>query len=190
MATTVSPIGTELLRKMRDWRRDLRTSRNGILRISHLRSGRAELAQVGVVVHRGLGGTGVVGTLARGEGPVIGLRADMDALDMQELGEATHRSTIAGKMHGCGHDGHTAMLLGAATTTWPAIRGGGAPCTFIFQPAEEHAGGGLAMVRDGLFEKFPATPCMRCTIRPTCRSAWCRRGWAPSWPTAIPTRSP
>ncbi|WP_343498660.1 M20 aminoacylase family protein [Achromobacter denitrificans] len=155
MATTVSPIGTELLRKMRDWRRDIHAHPETAFcefRTSDLVA--RELAQVGVVVHRGLGGTGVVGTLARGEGPVIGLRADMDALDMQELGEATHRSTIAGKMHGCGHDGHTAMLLGAAhhlagDTGWRGT------LHFIFQPAEEHAGGGLAMVRDGLFEKFP-----------------------------------
>lgn len=155
MATTVSPIGTELLRKMRDWRRDIHAHPETAFcefRTSDLVA--RELAEVGVVVHRGLGGTGVVGTLARGEGPVIGLRADMDALDMQELGEATHRSTIAGKMHGCGHDGHTAMLLGAAhhlagDTGWRGT------LHFIFQPAEEHAGGGLAMVRDGLFEKFP-----------------------------------
>ena len=155
MAITESPIGTELLRKMRDWRRDIHAHPETAFcefRTSDLVA--RELAQVGAAVHRGLGGTGVVGTLARGEGPVIGLRADMDALDMQELGEATHRSTIAGKMHGCGHDGHTAMLLGAAhhlagDTEWRGT------LHFIFQPAEEHAGGGLAMVRDGLFEKFP-----------------------------------
>ncbi|KGD90676.1 peptidase M20 [Achromobacter sp. RTa] len=155
MAITASPIGTELLRKMRDWRRDIHAHPETAFcefRTSDLVA--RELAEVGAVVHRGLGGTGVVGTLARGDGPVIGLRADMDALDMQELGEATHRSTIAGKMHGCGHDGHTAMLLGAAhhlagDTGWRGT------LHFIFQPAEEHAGGGLAMVRDGLFEKFP-----------------------------------
>ncbi|MGO4329219.1 amidohydrolase [Cupriavidus sp. 2TAF22] len=112
------------------------------------------LAGMGLEVHEGLGGTGVVGTLRRGAGPAIGLRADLDALDMHELGDAPHRSAIDGKMHGCGHDGHTAMLLGAAQflSQDTSISG---TVHFIFQPAEENEGGGRVMVEQGLFERFP-----------------------------------
>ena len=74
----------------------------------------ALLASFGLQVHRGLAGTGVVATLENGPGPVIGLRADMDALPIQEIGTCSYKSAVAGKMHACGHDGHTAMLLGAA----------------------------------------------------------------------------
>src|SRR4051794_13989080 len=75
-----------------------------------------KLQSLGIPVHRGLAGTGVVGTLkgARGTGPAIGLRADMDALNMTEKNDFAHASTVPGKMHGCGHDGHMTMLLGAA----------------------------------------------------------------------------
>ena len=72
------------------------------------------LAEFGIEVHRGLAGTGVVGTLVTGDGPAIGLRADMDGLPIPEANDFDYRSTHAGKMHACGHDGHTAMLLGAA----------------------------------------------------------------------------
>ncbi|HEY9319801.1 amidohydrolase/hippurate hydrolase [Achromobacter deleyi] len=155
MTIVESPVSPDLLRQMREWRRDLHAHPETAFcefRTADLVA--RELERAGAVVHRGLGQTGVVGTMARGAGPVIGLRADMDALDMQELGDASHRSTIAGKMHGCGHDGHTAMLLGAAhhLASDPGWRG---TLHFIFQPAEEHAGGGLAMVRDGLFDRFP-----------------------------------
>lgn len=155
MTIVESPVSPELLRQMREWRRDLHAHPETAFaefRTADLVA--RELERAGAVVHRGLGRTGVVGTMKRGEGPSIGLRADMDALDMQELGDAAHRSTIPGKMHGCGHDGHTAMLLGAAhhLAGDPAWRG---TLHFIFQPAEEHAGGGLAMVQDGLFEQFP-----------------------------------
>jgi len=146
MANVPSPISPELLRNMREWRRDLHAHpETAFCEFRTADVVARELERAGAVVHRGLGKTGVVGTLARGAGPVIGLRADMDALDMQELGDASHRSTIAGKMHGCGHDGHTAMLLGAAhhLAVDPEWRG---TLHLIFQPAEEHAGGGLAMV--------------------------------------------
>lgn len=108
----------------------------------------------GIEVARGIAGTGVVGTLTAGDGPAIGLRADMDALGFEEANTFAHRSTRPGKMHACGHDGHTAMLLGAARhlAATRAFRG---TVRFIFQPAEENEAGGQAMVEDGLFERFP-----------------------------------
>lgn len=112
------------------------------------------LKNMGLSVHRGLAGTGVVGTLSVSAGPVIGLRADMDALDMTELGEKPHMSCYPGKMHGCGHDGHSAMLLGAAQYLSENKPDQGT-VHFIFQPAEENFGGGRRMVEDGLFELFP-----------------------------------
>ena len=114
----------------------------------------AKLAEFGIEVHRGLAGTGVVGTLGEGDGPAIGLRADMDALDIAEANDFAHRSTHAGKMHACGHDGHTAMLLGAARYLAETRRFEGI-VHFIFQPAEENEGGGRVMIEDGLFETFP-----------------------------------
>lgn len=112
------------------------------------------LAGWGYDVDRGLGGTGVVGTLRAGEGGAIGLRADMDALPIVEAGDAPHRSTVPGRSHACGHDGHMAMLLGAARHLAEArpFRG---TVRVIFQPAEENEGGGRAMVRDGLFDRLP-----------------------------------
>lgn len=111
------------------------------------------LAGLGIEVHRGLAKTGVVGTLRNGDGPVIGLRADMDALDMTEISDKPYRSTVAGKMHGCGHDGHTSMLLGAAEYL-SRTRNFSGTVHFIFQPAEENLGGGREMVKDGLFDQF------------------------------------
>ena len=115
-----------------------------------------KLAEFGIEVDRGLGGTGVVGTLrgARGVGPAIGLRADMDALFIAEKNDFAHRSTQDGKMHACGHDGHTAMLLGAARYLAETRNFAGA-VRFIFQPAEENEGGARVMIEDGLFEKLP-----------------------------------
>src|SRR5579863_9437726 len=114
-----------------------------------------KLAEYGVEVHRGLATTGVVGTIRRGNSlRAIGLRADMDCLPMQELNEFAHRSKFDGKMHGCGHDGHTTMLLGAARYL-AATRNFEGTVHFIFQPGEEGYGGGRVMVEEGLFEKFP-----------------------------------
>ncbi len=115
-----------------------------------------KLAEFGIEVHRGLAGTGVVGTLTgdRGDGPSIGLRADLDALDIHEKNQFDHKSTIPGKMHACGHDGHTIMLLGAARYL-AETRNFAGTVTFIFQPAEENEGGARVMIEQGLFEKFP-----------------------------------
>ena len=114
-----------------------------------------KLESFGIEVHRGLAKTGVVGTLKNGSGNrAIGLRADMDALDLQELNEFEHRSQVDGKMHGCGHDGHTVMLLGAAKHLAETKNFDGT-VRFIFQPAEENVAGGRVMISDGLFEKFP-----------------------------------
>ncbi len=114
-----------------------------------------KLAGFGLEVHRGLGVTGVVGTLRSGGGSrAIGLRADMDALPMEEKNTFAHRSRHAGRMHACGHDGHTAMLLGAAQELAADPRLDGV-VHFIFQPAEEGEAGARAMIEDGLFERFP-----------------------------------
>ncbi|MAJ93569.1 MAG: amidohydrolase, partial [Rhodospirillaceae bacterium TMED63] len=114
------------------------------------------LHEFGIDVHRGLAGTGVVGTLKgdRGDGPAIGLRADMDALDIEEANDFDYKSQNPGKMHACGHDGHTTMLLGAAKYLSETKNFAGT-VHFIFQPAEENEGGGQVMVEEGLFEKFP-----------------------------------
>jgi amidohydrolase len=115
----------------------------------------ARLAEAGVEVDRGLGGTGVVGTLRIGDGNrAIALRADMDALAMPELADRPYTSTIPGKMHACGHDGHTTMLLGAARRL-AATRNFSGSVHFVFQPAEEGRGGAKAMIDQGFFEKFP-----------------------------------
>ena len=115
----------------------------------------AKLGSFGIEVHRGMGKTGVVGVL-RGNGVsdrAIGLRADIDALPMQELNEFEHKSKVPGRMHACGHDGHTTMLLGAAQYL-AETRNFDGTVYFIFQPAEEGGGGGLAMIEDGLFREF------------------------------------
>ena len=116
------------------------------------------LQQWGITVHRGLGRTGVVGVLHGRDGGAcgraVGLRADLDALPMTELNTFAHASVYPGKMHACGHDGHTAMLLAAAQclAAEPDFEG---TVVFIFQPAEEGGGGAREMIADGLFERFP-----------------------------------
>lgn len=115
-----------------------------------------QLESFGLDVHRGIGGTGIVAQLLRGKSQsgAIGLRADMDALDIQEENDLEYKSREPGKMHACGHDGHMAMLLGAARYLTSKGRFSGT-VNFIFQPAEEAGAGGRAMMEDGLFQRFP-----------------------------------
>ncbi|MFL9899847.1 M20 family metallopeptidase [Paraburkholderia fungorum] len=148
-------IEAELLDNMVTWRRALHAHpETAFEEVSTARLVASVLRDYGFEVTEGVGKTGVVGTLRRGNGPALGLRADMDALPMVEYNEFAHCSQHRGKMHACGHDGHTAMLLGAAAslsrdTDWHGT------VHVIFQPAEEVAGGGRVMVEDGLFERFP-----------------------------------
>ncbi len=142
---------------MTAWRRDIHAHPETAFeekRTSDIVAGK--LGEFGIEVHRGLAGTGVVGTLkgAHGDGPAIGVRADLDALHIHEKNEFDHKSTIDGKMHACGHDGHTTMLLGAARYL-AETRNFAGTVHFIFQPAEENEGGARVMVEEGLFEKFP-----------------------------------
>ena len=114
------------------------------------------LRSFGVDVHEGIAKTGVIGTIRAGSSDrAVALRADMDALPIDEKNQFGHRSTVPGKMHACGHDGHTAMLLGAARYL-AETRNFDGTVQLIFQPAEEKDGGAGVMVREGLFERFPA----------------------------------
>ena len=115
----------------------------------------SQLKAFGLEVHRGIGKTGVVGVLRSGSSKKsLGLRADMDCLPIEEANTFAHKSTHSGRMHACGHDGHTTMLLGAARYL-AATRNFDGTVNFIFQPAEEGLGGAKAMVEDGLFRRFP-----------------------------------
>jgi amidohydrolase len=115
----------------------------------------ARLAEWGIPVHRGLGKTGVVGIIKNGTSErAVGLRADIDALPMQEFNTFQHASVHKGKMHACGHDGHVAMLL-AAAQHFAKQRNFDGTVYLIFQPAEEGGGGAREMIKDGLFDQFP-----------------------------------
>jgi hippurate hydrolase len=142
--------------EMTEWRRDIHAHPE--LGFEETRTSdivAEKLESFGLEVHRGLGKTGDVASLRVGNSPrAIGLRADMDALPIQEENGFDYRSRHDGKMHACGHDGHTTMLLGAARHL-AATRNFDGCVHFIFQPAEEGLGGALAMVEEGLFEKFP-----------------------------------
>ena len=144
---------------MTDWRRDIHAHPE--LAFEEVRTSdlvAAKLAEWGIEVHRGIGKTGLVGVLKGRDdgvsGRAIGLRADMDALPMEEENDVPYKSTNPGVFHGCGHDGHTTMLLGAAKYL-AETRNFSGTVNFIFQPAEEGAGGGRLMVEEGLFDRFP-----------------------------------
>jgi amidohydrolase len=113
-----------------------------------------KLRSFGLEVFTGLAGTGVVGVLRGGNGAMIGLRCDMDALPIEEASGVAYASRTPGVMHACGHDGHTSMLLGAARLLAEARPTTGT-FVFIFQPAEENEGGARVMIEDGLFDRFP-----------------------------------
>jgi hippurate hydrolase len=142
---------------MTAWRRDLHAHPELGLEEHRTAAIVAEkLASWGIAVHTGLAVTGVVGSLKVGNSNrAIAIRADMDALPMDEANDFAHRSQFAGKMHACGHDGHTTMLLGAARYLAETKNFDGT-VHFVFQPAEEGAGGGRIMVEEGLFDLFPA----------------------------------
>ncbi len=152
----VLPRLEELAAELTAWRRDLHAHPEMAFQEERTSAFVAQqLASFGIEVHRGLAGTGVVGVLQAGAGGGrIGLRADMDALPLQEDNDFPHRSRHEGCMHACGHDGHTTMLLGAARVI-AERRNFQGTVVFIFQPAEEHEGGGRVMVEEGLFERFP-----------------------------------
>ena len=142
--------------EMTAWRRDIHAHPETAFEEHRTSDVVAErLAAFGLEVTRGMAGTGVVGTLKAGSGRrAIGLRADMDALHIHEKNGFAHRSQNAGRMHACGHDGHTTMLLGAAKYL-AETRNFDGTVHFIFQPAEENEGGGRVMVEEGLFDRFP-----------------------------------
>jgi len=146
----------QLHAEMREWRRHLHQHpETAYEEVETARFVAEKLKTFGLAVHQGLGKTGVVATLSSGDGKrMIGLRADMDALFIEEKNTFSHKSEYHGKMHACGHDGHTAMLLGAARllAEKPNFNG---TVVFIFQPAEEGRAGAKQMLDDGLFEQFP-----------------------------------
>ena len=151
----MNSIDQDIVLDMQRWRRDIHAHPEIAFmekRTSALVA--RELASLGLQVDCGLAGTGVVATLSRGEGPRIGLRADMDALSMAEANQFPHRSLVPDVMHACGHDGHTAMLLGAAKQLSRDSHFSGT-VRFIFQPAEENEGGAKRMLEEGLLERFP-----------------------------------
>jgi hippurate hydrolase len=149
----------ELVPQIRAWRHDIHAHPElGFAETRTAALVAEQLAAFGIEVHRGVGRTGVVGVLRNGPradapGRRIGLRADMDALPIAEANDFAHRSRHDGRMHACGHDGHTAMLLGAARYL-AQTRSFDGTVNFIFQPAEEGLGGALAMLEDDLFTRF------------------------------------
>lgn len=141
--------------EMAQWRRDIHAHPETAFEEKRTAALVADLLKdFGCEVHTGIAKTGVVGVLSVGEGPAIALRADMDALHIHEQTGLAYASTHPGKMHACGHDGHSAMLLGAAKHLCQT-QGFNGTVVFIFQPAEEGEGGARVMVEEGLFERFP-----------------------------------
>jgi len=152
----VELLSTEIIADAVNWRRYLHT--NPELAFKEIQTSdfiASRLEELGLVVHRGLGGTGVVGSLVRGTSARrIGIRADMDALPIEERSGVSHSSKVCGRMHACGHDGHVAMALAAARAC-STLEGLDGTVHFIFQPAEEGECGAKRMIDDGLFQLFP-----------------------------------
>ena len=146
----------DLQPEMENWRRDIHAHPE--IAFEEHRTAKIvadKLESFGIEVETGIAGTGVVGTLKKGKGNrSIGLRADLDALLIHETNDFEHKSKTPGKMHACGHDGHTTMLLGAARYLSETRKFNG-EVILIFQPAEEGFAGAKAMIEDGLFDKFP-----------------------------------
>ena len=149
-------ISNELQRQMTEWRHQIHQHPETAYEEFKTSQLVAEiLASVGIEVHQNIAETGVIGVLRKGNSErSVGLRADMDALDILEENDLSYCSQVQGKMHACGHDGHTAMLLGAAVHLAKDVEFDGT-IYFIFQPAEEVRGGAKAMIEEGLFKKFP-----------------------------------
>ena len=150
------PDVVDLAEEMRVWRRHLHRHPETAFEETATAAFVADrLDRLGLEVHTGIARTGVVGVLRAGtSAAAIGLRADLDALHIEEKTGVGHASCHAGRMHACGHDGHTSMLLGAATALARSRRFDGT-VYFIFQPAEENEGGGRVMAEEGLFDRFP-----------------------------------
>lgn len=148
-------VTAPLRKKMAEWRRDFHRRPEVGFAVNRTASVVEKILRANGAQTRRFADTGVVGVLQRGSARrMIGLRADMDALPLPEANNFAHRSVRAGQMHACGHDGHTAMLLGAACHLAKFGKFDGA-AVFIFQPDEEGGMGAMAMMRDGLFRKFP-----------------------------------
>jgi hippurate hydrolase len=154
----IVPEAAALDRELRGWRHHLHAHPETAFEETATAAFVAgKLADMGLEVHTGLAGTGVVGVLRNGRSSAaVGLRADLDALHILEASGVPHASKHEGRMHACGHDGHTTMLLGAAKALAQRKRVDGT-VYFIFQPAEENEGGGRVMVEQGLFDRFPMT---------------------------------
>lgn len=158
----MTKISAELIDQMRNWRRHLHRYPETEFDVYQTAEYVANLlSDWGLEVHKRIGQSGVVAVLAKGDSPMrkaIALRADLDAMPISEMNAFEHRSCHENKMHACGHDGHTAMLLGAARhlADYGQFEG---TVYFVFQPNEEHGLGAQAMIDDGLFERFPATEC-------------------------------
>ncbi len=149
-------INTRFADLLKEWRHSLHMYPETAFEEHHTREFLSRiLTKLGLEVHEGIGGTGIVANLTVGEGKgVIGLRSDMDAIFLTEKGERPYVSKNPGKMHACGHDGHMAMLLGAAKLLSERKNFSGT-VRFIFQPAEEPGKGSIAMMKDGMLGRFP-----------------------------------
>jgi hippurate hydrolase len=155
IAMNIAPEVAALVPEMREWRHHIHAHpETAFEETATAAFVAAKLESFGLEVHRGLAKTGVIGVLRNGGSDAIGLRADLDALHILERTGVPYASRSEGRMHACGHDGHTTMLLGAAQALARRKKVDGT-VYFVFQPAEENEGGGRVMVEEGLFERFP-----------------------------------